>query len=43
MANHPATKHAAVHLAPYKRPRQVRFVDSLPRNSMGKVRRTELH
>jgi len=35
--------YAAQHLAPYKRPRQVRFVDSLPRNSMGKVRRTELH
>ena len=29
-------------LAPYKRPRRVRFVDSLPRNSMGKVRRSEL-
>ncbi len=34
--------HAAQRLAPYKRPRRVRFVDSLPRNSMGKVRRTEL-
>ena len=35
--------YAATRLAPYKRPRQVRFVDSLPRNSMGKVRRSELH
>jgi malonyl-CoA/methylmalonyl-CoA synthetase len=34
--------YAAQHLAPYKRPRRVRFVDSLPRNSMGKVRRSEL-
>ncbi|MDR3650692.1 MAG: AMP-binding protein, partial [Acidimicrobiales bacterium] len=34
--------YAAQRLARYKRPRQVRFVDSLPRNSMGKVRRSEL-
>ena len=34
--------HAAAGLAPYKRPRAVRFVDSLPRNAMGKVRRSEL-
>jgi malonyl-CoA/methylmalonyl-CoA synthetase len=34
--------YAAERLAPYKRPRQVRFVDTLPRNSMGKVRRSEL-
>ncbi len=34
--------YAAERLAPYKRPRRVRFVDSLPRNSMGKVRRSEL-
>jgi malonyl-CoA/methylmalonyl-CoA synthetase len=34
--------HAAAGLAPYKRPRSVRFVDSLPRNAMGKVRRSEL-
>jgi malonyl-CoA/methylmalonyl-CoA synthetase len=34
--------HAAAGLAPYKRPRVVRFVDSLPRNAMGKVRRSEL-
>ena len=35
-------EHAAAGLAPYKRPRQVRFVDALPRNAMGKVRRSEL-
>jgi acyl-CoA synthetase (AMP-forming)/AMP-acid ligase II len=34
--------HAAVGLAPYKRPRIVRQVDSLPRNSMGKVMRRSL-
>jgi len=34
--------YAAHRLAPYKRPRRVQFVDSLPRNPMGKVRRTEL-
>ncbi len=33
---------AAARLAPYKRPRQVRFVDALPRNAMGKVQRAEL-
>jgi malonyl-CoA/methylmalonyl-CoA synthetase len=31
--------HASAALAPYKRPRIVRQVDSLPRNSMGKVQR----
>ncbi len=34
--------YAAERLAPYKRPRQVHFVDALPRNSLGKVRRSEL-
>jgi acyl-CoA synthetase (AMP-forming)/AMP-acid ligase II len=34
--------YAAAHLAPYKRPRLVRFVDALPRNAMGKVRRSDL-
>jgi len=34
--------HAAEGLAPYKRPRIVRQVDSLPRNSMGKVMRRSL-
>lgn len=33
---------AAARLAPYKRPRIVRFVDTLPRNAMGKIRRDEL-
>jgi malonyl-CoA/methylmalonyl-CoA synthetase len=33
---------ASTHLAPYKRPRAVRVVGSLPRNAMGKVRRGEL-
>jgi malonyl-CoA/methylmalonyl-CoA synthetase len=35
-------EHAAEGLAPYKRPRIVRTVDSLPRNSMGKVMRRSL-
>lgn len=34
--------YAAERLAPYKRPRAVRVVDALPRNAMGKVRRSEL-
>jgi malonyl-CoA/methylmalonyl-CoA synthetase len=34
--------HAASALAPYKRPRVIRLVDSLPRNPMGKVMRREL-
>ena len=29
-------------LAPYKRPRRIRFVDALPRNALGKVLRHEL-
>ncbi len=33
---------AAERLAPFKRPRLVRFVDSLPRNALGKVQRNEL-
>ncbi|HXX89838.1 MAG TPA: AMP-binding protein [Acidimicrobiales bacterium] len=33
---------AAARLAPYKRPRQVHFVDALPRNAMGKVVRGAL-
>ena len=33
---------AADRLAPYKRPRVVHYVDALPRNSLGKVRRSEL-
>jgi malonyl-CoA/methylmalonyl-CoA synthetase len=33
---------AAEHLAPYKRPRRVRYVDELPRNALGKVVRNRL-
>ena len=33
---------AAEHLAPYKRPRRVRYVDALPRNALGKVVRGAL-
>jgi malonyl-CoA/methylmalonyl-CoA synthetase len=33
---------AAARLAPYKRPRAVRFVQELPRNALGKVLRDEL-
>jgi malonyl-CoA/methylmalonyl-CoA synthetase len=35
-------EYAAGELAPYKRPRAVRFVDELPRNALGKVLRSEL-
>ncbi|WP_035130469.1 AMP-binding protein [Conexibacter woesei] len=31
--------HVAQQLAPYKRPREVRYVDDLPRNAMGKVQK----
>ncbi|MET0921071.1 MAG: hypothetical protein ABWY77_07720, partial [Acidimicrobiia bacterium] len=34
--------YAAEQLAPYKRPRQVRVIDELPRNALGKVLRHEL-
>jgi acyl-CoA synthetase (AMP-forming)/AMP-acid ligase II len=34
--------YAAEELAPYKRPRAVRYVDELPRNALGKVLRHEL-
>src|SRR6266540_3036938 len=33
---------AAERLAPYKRPRLLRFLDALPRNALGKVQRHEL-
>ena len=34
--------HVASQLAPHKRPREVRFVDALPRNAMGKVMKKRL-
>jgi fatty acid CoA ligase FadD36/malonyl-CoA/methylmalonyl-CoA synthetase len=34
--------YVAEALAPHKRPRDVRFVDALPRNEMGKVQKTRL-
>jgi malonyl-CoA/methylmalonyl-CoA synthetase len=34
--------HAARHLAPYKRPRILRYLQALPRNALGKVQRHEL-
>jgi malonyl-CoA/methylmalonyl-CoA synthetase len=36
------TEHAREHLAPYKVPRDVRFVADLPRNALGKVVKQEL-
>ncbi|NWF30988.1 acyl-CoA synthetase [Streptomyces sp. PKU-EA00015] len=35
--------HVAVQLAPHKRPREVRFLDVLPRNDMGKIMKRALH
>lgn len=34
--------HVAAMLAPHKRPRAVQFLDELPRNEMGKVRKSDL-
>lgn len=34
--------HVAAALSHHKRPREVRFVDALPRNAMGKVQKTQL-
>jgi malonyl-CoA/methylmalonyl-CoA synthetase len=34
--------HVARQLSPHKRPREVRFVDALPRNAMGKVQKARL-
>jgi acyl-CoA synthetase (AMP-forming)/AMP-acid ligase II len=34
--------HVATTLAPHKRPREVRFLDTLPRNAMGKVQKSAL-
>jgi malonyl-CoA/methylmalonyl-CoA synthetase len=36
-------EHVARLLAPHKRPRVVRFVESLPRNEMGKIMKRALH
>jgi malonyl-CoA/methylmalonyl-CoA synthetase len=35
-------QHVAGLLSPHKRPREVRFIDALPRNAMGKVQKTTL-
>ncbi|MFF3397568.1 acyl-CoA synthetase [Streptomyces sp. NPDC002659] len=35
--------HVAAQLAPHKRPRDVRFLHSLPRNDMGKIMKRALH
>jgi malonyl-CoA/methylmalonyl-CoA synthetase len=35
-------EHVGGQLAPHKRPREVRFVDALPRNAMGKVMKKQL-
>jgi malonyl-CoA/methylmalonyl-CoA synthetase len=34
--------HVASALTPHKRPREIRFVDGLPRNAMGKVRKRDI-
>jgi malonyl-CoA/methylmalonyl-CoA synthetase len=34
--------HVAAELAPHKRPREINFLDELPRNAMGKVVKTQL-
>ena len=34
--------HVAAELAPHKRPREIRFLDALPRNAMGKVVKARL-
>jgi malonyl-CoA/methylmalonyl-CoA synthetase len=36
------TQFTAARLAPYKRPRLIRFADDLPRNALGKIQRDEL-
>jgi malonyl-CoA/methylmalonyl-CoA synthetase len=36
------SRHVARLLTPHKRPRDVRFLDALPRNEMGKVRKRDL-
>src|SRR5438067_3907030 len=34
--------HAKVQIAPYKYPREIAFVDALPKTATGKLRRSEL-
>jgi 2-aminobenzoate-CoA ligase len=34
--------HAKTHIAPYKYPREIEFVDALPKTATGKLRRSEL-
>ena len=41
-AEHDLIDHVASELAPHKRPREVRFLDELPRNAMGKVVKAQL-
>ncbi|MFJ3709609.1 acyl-CoA synthetase [Streptomyces sp. NBC_01387] len=36
-------RHVAQQLAPHKRPREVRLLDALPRNDMGKIMKRALH
>jgi len=35
-------QHVATQLAPHKRPRDIHFVDALPRNAMGKIQKSLL-
>ncbi|MFF3341030.1 acyl-CoA synthetase [Streptomyces flavidovirens] len=47
-AEHPPTadelaRHVAGQLSPHKRPREVRLLDALPRNDMGKIVKRALH
>ncbi|MCX4819948.1 acyl-CoA synthetase [Streptomyces sp. NBC_01142] len=35
--------HVAAQLAPHKRPREVRYLEALPRNDMGKIMKRALH
>ena len=35
-------QHVANSLAPHKRPREVRFLEALPRNAMGKIQKSQL-
>ena len=37
-----SSKHVATLLTRHKRPREVHFIDELPRNAMGKVMKREL-